>query len=332
MSTRGQEIVVSSILTEQSWNLLPEATRSTNPFLTLAYARARQSLGDQAVLVGGPNTNKNALTVAFLRRGRLNRSLEIPSLPVAAEHQEFWTSVLQQCSEMGITHLEVNTFGSEPFRLPDLRGEKSRIERREFCLNLEGGDLAALLSNSHRKNVKKALARGCVLSKSGDVQALVRHRELMTNSIARRNARGESVPLSVQSDEQRACLASGSGLLYQITYEGSVVSSVLVLRAEKGAYTHSSGNHPDGMKIGASALLPHLLSLELQRDGFKTLRLGGAPPQSGLAEFKAGFGAEEIPLAAAECQIGAAWRRHLATLAHALVRRSSYKAGPIDAS
>jgi lipid II:glycine glycyltransferase (peptidoglycan interpeptide bridge formation enzyme) len=216
--------------------------------------------------------------------------------------------------------LTANSFASEPFQLPKLSREHARSERCEYTLDLHG-DLLAAASSHHRRNIRKALGKGCRLSKSADLAALASHRQLMTQSFSRRSLRGESVPTDFIMDEHGAYLSTGAGLLYQIQHEGGVVASTLILRAKNAAYFHSSGNHPEGMRIGASHLLMHLLSLDLQAEGVACLMLGGAQPDSGLADFKLGFGARPIKLSMARYELGSAWRRHLGKLARSLSNR-----------
>ena len=124
----------------------------------------------------------------------------------------------------------------------------------------------------------------------------------------RRAARGESVSTNpVAAKEHRAYLASGAGELFQAVHNGHVVSSLLVLRSARTAYCQSTGTSPEGMRIGASPFLFHSVCAELNREGVRTINLGGTPEGSSLARFKAGFGATEVRLCACTCNVGPVW-------------------------
>ena len=63
--------------------------------------------------------------------------------------------------------------------------------------------------------------------------------------------------------------------------------------------------------MGASAFLFHGACRALHAEGVRTVNLGGAPEGSSLAEFKAGFGAEKIPLEECSCYLGPLWLKKM---------------------
>ena len=74
-----------------------------NPFCTDAYLSALQKQGDKCWIVGTHAGDVvEGLAVALLRRGRLSNTLEIPSLPEAAQDQTFWDGVYSLCRQLSV--------------------------------------------------------------------------------------------------------------------------------------------------------------------------------------------------------------------------------------
>ncbi len=274
-----------------------------NPFLTPAYAQARVSLGAVAWLVG-----RGGLAFA---QGRLrSRTLEVPSVtgdddPVAfaralealARRRLWWT-------------VRLESFGSPAgTRTPRLAGERARVRRVEHVLTLTDG-LDAGLSANHRRSVRKARDAGIRIEHRADAQAADEHAALMTASLDRRAQRGEEVPAHLGLAEVRALVASGAGTLVRaIAGDGTAESSLLMLRAARGAYYHSAGTSPRGMRTGASPLLILEAAEGLRAAGCDTFNLGGAvEEETGLYRFKRGFGGAVVELERAEAST-APWRR-----------------------
>lgn len=77
----------------------------------------------------------------------------------------------------------------------------------------------------------------------------------------------------------------------------NLLFSVLILRSHKGAYYHTGGSSPNGMKVGASIYLMYQVLNILKNENLHILNLGGARPnEEGLKRFKLGFGPKEILL------------------------------------
>jgi Acetyltransferase (GNAT) domain len=292
------------------------ATETENPFCTSAYVAAMQNLGNDCWMVGTRQGEiVQGIAIALYRRGRISRTLEIPSLPEAAEDPAFWAGIYSLCRRLRVTDLIAGTFSSPQFCLPPLRGEVSRRERREYIISLNDENWDSSLSSNHKRNIKKASgAELTIRAAKGQSDLLAEHVRLMEQSLERRAARGESVlKSSTISEESRAYLDSGAGELYQATRHGVVVSSILLLRSRHGAYYHSAGTSPEGMSVGASHFLVYSVCKELRKIGVCVFNLGGAPQDSSLARFKAGFGAREISLAAACCYLGPRWLKKTRT-------------------
>lgn len=285
-----------------------------NPFCTDFFVKAMEQLGQECWAIGirADGVPRDA-AIAVVRRGRMRSTLEIASLPAAAQGAVFWDGVYALLKRLKITDLIAGTFGSPSLELPTLLGEISRKRRIEYVLALKNGDFEARLSTNHKKNIKRARAAGVTLRHgSQHAESLADHARMIGHSRKRRAARGEPVSTSaVEAKEQRAYVESGAGELFQAVHKGHVVSSLLVLRSARSAYSQSTGTSAEGMRVGASAFLFHSVCCELQRQGVRTINLGGAPEGSSLAEFKAAFGATPVPLYECACYVGPVWLKKI---------------------
>ena len=276
-----------------------EALHPENPFCNQAYSRAIEDIGSEvfSLLL----THQGELAdgcYGFVSRGKLSSRMEISSAPATGE-PIFWNGVLDACKINGITNLEVLSFGSPSVLLPRLEGEQSRAPRVEYTIDLPGRDLLMTLSATHRQRVRKAEKTGVTIERNCGKDAVITHWALMEQSMSRRKERGEEVPESVQQQFHAALVERGAAELFQARLNGEAVSSGLTLKSARGAYYHSSGTTREGMQFGASHLLIHRISVFLQAEQFVSLNLGGADPESGLADFKKHFGARAVPLQAA---------------------------------
>lgn len=287
------------------------ARAPANPFATASFFESRRRVGCSTWVLG-LRDNAGALECgcgAFLRRGRLDRTLVISSLPAVGADSSFWSGLRDFCAQHAVTKLELGTFGSPPgVEIPRLSNHGTSRSRSEFVLGL-AADLATMLSANHRRNVKRAQQAGLVVWRTQTAEGLSVHQALMTDSIDRRRRRGENIPGIRPSPEHVALLESGAGELYQALRAGTVLSSALVLLGPKGGYHQSAGTSPDGMAVGASHFLIHSIALQLSAEGAQIFNLGGADEGSGLARFKEGFGASRVPLPSANFYLGAPWRR-----------------------
>ncbi len=273
------------------------ALTPANPFCTPAYVRARQALGRPVWVVG---LRRGAEWVwgcpALLHTGRWSRSLEIESLP-SDPPRAFWEGLTPFCKQERVGFLEVWTMATPSAVLPALSGEEWRRPRFEHVIRLRGRDLGEGLSGNQRRNLKRARKAGVTVRVTADPAACAEHARLMTLSMDRRKERGESVAEGIRAEDHEPYLRSGAGRLYQALAGGAVLSSVLVLEAERGAYYQTAGTNPEGMACGASPFLIHEIALRLQERGLEVFNLGGAAPDNpGLFRFKAELGAEAVSL------------------------------------
>jgi lipid II:glycine glycyltransferase (peptidoglycan interpeptide bridge formation enzyme) len=299
-----------------------------NPFLTFAYCEARRRLGD--VPWSFMLRRHEALTDAclgFMRQGALNRSLEIASLPPIQHSDAFWNGLLAYCETNTVSSLHIHSFGSADVRLPVLHSALTRKARSEYVLPLTDRDVVKAMRPSHRQRANRAVKSGLRIAQTSDVSRCAEHLRMMTASSRRRAERGEAISIneaaSINYEAQviEAYLASGAGVLFQALRGDQVLSSALVLLAERGAYYQTSGTSSEGMACGASHFLVSGIAQQLQAAGKDILNLGGVDEAgSGLEEFKLGFGADKRDMEAGEFFVGHPLRRHM-SVALSKVRR-----------
>jgi hypothetical protein len=275
-----------------------------NPFLTPAYAAARAARGDTVVSFG---LEEAGATVegcfGFLSQGWRSRSLEIPSVPDLAYTERFWAGVTDWCTRNRIATLRVPAFASNG--VPVLGGTALRRERQELILDLDVPVMWHTMSVNHQRNVKRAEKKGLTLAPTIDPVACEIHVRLMASSMTRRANRGERVSPDVDAARLEPFLRLGAGEIFQGIMEGTVVSSLLVLVAARGAYYHSAGTSPEGMAAGASHFLVKSTVDLLRSRGMTLFNLGGAgATEEGLLRFKTGFGARAVHPQAIELSFG----------------------------
>ena len=86
-------------------------------------------------------------------------------------------------------------------------------------------------------------------------EACLAHTRLTGLSAERRNRRGECIEQRTEVEPFMAAVESGAGEVFQVVRDESILSSILLLIAERGAYYQSAGTSPEGMASGASHLL-----------------------------------------------------------------------------
>ena len=304
------------------------ASAPHSPFLTPSFAHAQRRTGKEIALLSlRGDGDLLACCLAGTKRGRLRTTVEVFSLPEGGDRPEFAEGLLRFCRSVSADLLVVESLGSRTRSLPPLAGRISHRTRCEHVWSLRGKDLWAALSANHRRNITRARKAGvAVIAAEGD-SALATHLRLTDASLVRREQRGEDVRTGdLQASSWGVLLETGAGCLYQAHLGEEVLSSILVLKASDGAYYHSAGTSPDGMRLGASQLLIFDVATRLAAEGLSVFNLGGAEPASeGLYRFKVGFGTSAQELEAASYQVGGVVRRGmlwLADSARAVLSRS----------
>jgi hypothetical protein len=286
-----------------------------NPFLTARYLQAQRTLGREGWLLSLEEENAvRAAALCFVERGRIRRTLTIPSSPPIAVDSAFWAGARTFIADQGITDLEISTFASPESRIPHWPGELERIDRTEFAMQLKDVELLPRVSKSHRERISKGRKKGLVVRRDHSDAAIDAHVALQIHSMDRRKSRGENVSLAFERAGSAALLASGAGELFQAMLGDHVASSLLILRSSSGAYSESSGNSKEGMNIGASHFLRYESALALQSEGVEVFYLGGVRPQEeGLRSFKSGFGTIPIDTQSVSAYVGGPVRRQVSS-------------------
>lgn len=294
------------------------ASDPENPFLTPAFARAERR-GDKAIALLSLHREgeRPSCCLAGTKRGRLHTTVEVFSLPEGGDSPEFAEGLLRFCRAEGADLLVVDSLGSRARGLPPLGGRIEHRARWEHVWALQGRDLWSGLSVNHRRNVTRARKAGVVVEAAAGDEALRTHLRLGDASLLRREQRGERVPTGdLQASSWGRLLEAGAGCLFQARLGEEALSSILLLRARDGAYYHSAGTSPEGMRLGASQLLIFEVATRLGAEGLSVFNLGGAEPiNEGLYRFKVGFGTGARELEAASYQVGSAVRRGVLWLA-----------------
>ncbi|WP_447977178.1 GNAT family N-acetyltransferase [Candidatus Nitrospira bockiana] len=278
---------------------------AANPFHTPFYLAARERLGWEPCLISlGEPGAWEPVCAAFLKTGLVTRHLELPSAPAPpAGGERFWQDLFAWARRTRVTAFEAGSFASPAAELPHRPPATVRRRRWEYVLDLTSSRPWAGLSSNHARNVKRGRKSGLVIRRRADADACRVHLALMAASMERREARGERVPGmgAGQLEEVTALVETGAGEVFQAAAGEEVFSSILLLRAQAGAYYHSAGTSQAGMARGASHFLVYGIAELLRQDGLGTFNLGGVSDAgSGLEQFKRGFGGRRIELEAAE--------------------------------
>lgn len=286
------------------------ALDSTNPLFTQAYSRAMSSMGRKPLIIGFRESGKLVCGCpVFVSDGWLSRTLEIPSLPVCSEG--FWNELLCYCRSQRITDLSVQTFASRKADIPPLSGQTGRTSRWEFLIDLTRSDVTSEFGKEHRRLARRAAERGMQVRRTTELSAVQAHLKVSQYSTDRRRSRGEDVG----TDSERmitALLRSGCSEIFQAIESDQVMSSIVVMKAKQGAYLFAAGSTSDGMKLGASHFLICKTAEALQQEGCIVFNLGGVNSlESGLAAYKARFGAVTNPLQSAHFFVGSPLQRKL---------------------
>lgn len=267
---------------------------SDNPFYTLEYITYRRLQGFTPwLLSSNDKAHSKTHCLAFMKMGRLRCAMEIPSAPDIAEHAPFWQSLIKFCKKSGITDLSINSFGSSGGIIPNLGQEKERKTRWEYVLSLKHPDILTKMSKGHTYRIKRAKKMGIVMQRRKDKEAIASHASLISMSMQRRKERGENVTTSVSVENLSQLIDSGAAEIFCAVAADQILSSNIILMAEKTGYSHTQGTSLAGMECGAAHFLIHEIASTLRNEGKEFFNLGGTDdpnPESGLVKFKTGFG------------------------------------------
>jgi lipid II:glycine glycyltransferase (peptidoglycan interpeptide bridge formation enzyme) len=220
--------------------------------------------------------------------------------------------VFALCRARGITLLDFDSFASSPGTRPPLQRETHRWARTEYLIELGADDLLSRASQSHRQRIRLGAKSGLQLKRTRETSQCITHLELIGSSMTRRTGRSSGDGAAGELNSYRILLETGAGELFQARRldDDACLASMLVLRAPKGGYDQSSGSTEEGKRLGASHFLVHAVASALEKEGATVLNLGGArASEEGLQGFKRRFGAREVELTSARCDLGGPLRR-----------------------
>lgn len=293
----------------------------TNPFFTFAYAQARKLSGHKPVLFEYYQDKEfiNGF-IAFEQNGVINKSIEVPSFPPITSDYNFWNIFINELSRKRYSHVNLGSFSSPAkFTVPELNVIVGKRERCEYHLNLMDSGNRLNKSANHKRNIKKARNFGIKILKGVDSrEACERHSELIDFSMNRR-ARGSKIKKTNHVSSTLNYIQTNSGKLFQASLNQRVLSSVLILEAERGIYYHSAGTSEEGMALGASHFLIDEIADEYRNQSKWLFNLGGTlQDQTGLQRFKKGFGATPIKLETFDMYVGGYLKKILTAAAYFL--------------
>jgi len=260
----------------------------TNPMCTKSFADAMRAYGHTPWLLG---IKRGGGLVAgcygFLFAGRLNRVLQIPSLPGLPGDNIFWDGLLRFCSLHRITCLELQSLASSATTIPRLRGEVERQQRCEYVLDVADPEWERKVARRHRETIRMAVRAGVASRRTTDPDSCREHVRLLAATHERQRKRGESISCNLKQELLYATslLETGGGELFQAMVGATAVSSYLLLRAAKGACGITAGTSSQGMKCGASHFLIYSTARVLQEESMQVFNLGSAELNTGLRAY-----------------------------------------------
>ena len=287
-----------------------QAFNPANPLYHSLFQDAMAAMGRQPwVLTLRQEGEVVSASPAFLKTGRLNSTFSIPSLPSLVHGKTFWDGIMYICTTYNITILSINCIASSCDPIPPLTKEMYRKPHHEYVIDLRKADLWKAYSENLKRNIKRARKSGLQIQRAVEDVACHEHMTLIRHSLDRRQRRGEDDVSSPDRAEMIALIRSGIGEFFQcVGQDGAVLSSILVLTAERGAIYHTGGTSPEGMACGASPFLLHEVIDSLRAKDKDVFYLGSAAPGCSLQHFKASFGAKPIQGESAEFLVGGRFR------------------------
>lgn len=199
-----------------------------NPFYSAQYMSYKRNQGFMPwIFVYSTHIQPDVCCPAFMKTGRLRRSLEIPSMPNIAVDEPFWTELINFCRQKGVSDLSIDSFCSQGGAIPRLDFETSRKARWEYLLHLKHPDAFTKMRKGHAYSIKRARKIGVEIKRTRNQEAVKGHARLISTSMQRRQNRGEDVTTEAPIDDLLQITESGSGEIFQAVLADQVVSSTL---------------------------------------------------------------------------------------------------------
>ena len=163
---------------------------------SLAFIRAHSDPGVTVLSLAQLSGDEMiAGAVGFLERGRLFRTLRIPTLPVVPSGDAdgasmFWAGIKDYCREHRVARLILQSFEARSIAIPTIGRVRSTTPRCEYVVRLESdpNQLLKSFSQNHRRNVAKAVKKHLTVEMRRSAEAADRHAEAVLSSADRRRA------------------------------------------------------------------------------------------------------------------------------------------------
>lgn len=228
-------------------------------------------------------------TIAYLRKFPGIKILEFVTpftLPFNEEHiHQFNISLIRVCEEQSISQVSLPGFCSSA--TPPLLhfGTVDRqVQRYQYCRNLTDDLSEKTFKKNHQRNIVKAIRKGVSLSVGHSQEFVSMHRQISHNQ-------------TLINDEIRILLQMKQATVLHALWNGTCVSSLLLVHSGNQAIYHSGGTSEEGRELGVSYWLMWQAMLFAKNLGCTSFDLGGVTEndRKGLARFKAGFNTNSWP-------------------------------------
>lgn len=244
-------------------------------------------------------------------RGRLRRRehvLLLPTAPAIADASaasEVRAALFAYARGAGAERLVIRpAFGRWILQDEDLAAWRSG-SITEFVIDTtrDYDDVLASMHKVHRKNIRRAARAGLEISVDTSLDGLLRLRTLQQASSDRAEERTEGFEIQDVEVFRRAhehVYGPGLGTVLFARAGGEDVAALAWIEAAGRIQTVRSGSLPQGYETRAMYLLHDELIRRAQARNVREINIGGVPsearesahPQSGLYDFKQGFGGQ----------------------------------------
>ncbi|MEX2650276.1 MAG: GNAT family N-acetyltransferase [Alphaproteobacteria bacterium] len=233
-----------------------------------------------------------------LNFGVRSRQLVISTRSNFILDKRFWSIIDVIVNIQKSTSILVEFIGGRDMPTDYKRFTPKDLHRAEFyVMDPDYSEGMLSYSQNHRRNIRRALSEEMKPFSLPTKSAMGVHLELWSESMNRRQDRGEPVAEPSGIDSIRRFLRSGLGRFVQFGKNDQILASAFLVEYGVSCVYYKAGANTEGMRLGAAHFLIHETAKDLLVRGFKIFNLGiAAANNEGLRRFKAGFGANAIPI------------------------------------
>jgi Acetyltransferase (GNAT) domain len=255
----------------------------------------------------GRSERPESVVAGLARRGRWQRGLVLVATAASGLPGRMLDHLHDFARAHRLSNVMLEWIGSASLP-PTLERERQRRVGDTFIVPLDTVDPERPTSKNQRRNVRRARESGVDLVNLARDEAIEAHLAVCRSSLDRRAGRGETIEASLRPQVFEALVSSDRGRLYQMGLGGRPLASDMIIRIGDAAWYFSGGTSSEGMRTGASHLLMFEIIRDLRESGCRRLNLGFTETAA-LARFKAGFGAQRIPMARVRADWGSPVQR-----------------------